>query len=120
MSSLPRWFLPVAAALTLAAPASAQRKPLADEGPAWTIPASLTTSPSAFDSMKRDKEAARDARTFAAPVLPGVTRQSEDVALMIVGGAALIIGSVIDDDAGTLMMVGGGVVGLVGLYRYMT
>ncbi len=40
-------------------------------------------------------------------------------ALMIGGGAALVVGSEIGGDAGTLMMVGGGVVGLVGIQRYL-
>ena len=42
------------------------------------------------------------------------------VALMAVGGAALVIGAVIGDDAGTLVMLGGAVVGLYGLYLFLT
>lgn len=42
-----------------------------------------------------------------------------NLALMGVGLAALIIGLTIDDDAGTVIAVGGGVLGLVGLYRYL-
>jgi hypothetical protein len=44
---------------------------------------------------------------------------SEGAALMIVGGAALVVGSLIDGDTGTIVMVGGGVVGLLGLFRYL-
>jgi hypothetical protein len=42
-----------------------------------------------------------------------------NVAMMIVGGAALVIGAVIGDTPGTIFMVGGGVIGLVGLFRYL-
>jgi hypothetical protein len=45
--------------------------------------------------------------------------QSTNVAMMIVGGAALVVGSVIHGDTGTIIMVGGGVIGLIGLYRYL-
>lgn len=56
---------------------------------------------------------------FVAPEVPGVRGSGEDVALMVVGGAALVVGSIIGGDAGTLMMVGGGVIGLLGLFRYV-
>jgi hypothetical protein len=42
-----------------------------------------------------------------------------NLALMGVGLAALIIGLTIDGDAGTVIAVSGGVLGLVGLYRYL-
>jgi len=52
-------------------------------------------------------------------------KQDDDVhvganlALMAVGGAALVTGLVIDNDAGTILAVGGGVVFLVGFYRWL-
>lgn len=53
-----------------------------------------------------------------API-PAPEHGGRNGALMIIGGATLVVGSIIGGDAGTLMMVGGGVVGLVGLWRYL-
>jgi hypothetical protein len=108
----------VVAALAVSAPLSAQWKPTADASPTWTIPSEITQSAPTYVAMNERDESKREASAVVAPV-PG-TGTSEDVALMIVGGAALVIGSVIDGDAGTLMMVGGGVMGLLGLYRYLS
>ena len=43
-----------------------------------------------------------------------------DLALMGVGAAALVIGLVMDNDAGTIIAVGGGVVFLIGFYRWLS
>ena len=123
MSAIYRCLFTVVAALALATPASAQWKPVADASQVRMFsPTLATTSASEVDILTGfDRSAPVAAEpTFTAPPFPGATRQSQDVALMIVGGTALIIGSVIGDDAGTLMMVGGGVLGLLGLYRYLT
>jgi hypothetical protein len=40
-------------------------------------------------------------------------------AMMGVGLAAVIIGVVVGGDVGTVFVVGGGIVGLIGLYRFM-
>ncbi len=119
MSPVHRWFVFVAAALVLAAPVSAQWKPVADAGPAagQTTAAAPDSSPSSGIAPWTQETAVS---AFTVPPLPGQTRTSRDVALMIVGGAALILGSVIGDDAGAMLAVGGGVVGLVGLYQYLT
>jgi hypothetical protein len=42
-----------------------------------------------------------------------------NVALIGVGAAALVLGLVIGGDAGAAVAIGGGVLGLVGLYRYI-
>ena len=42
-----------------------------------------------------------------------------NVAMMGVGVAAIIVGSLIGGDGGTIIAIGGGVIGLVGLYRYL-
>jgi hypothetical protein len=42
-----------------------------------------------------------------------------NLALMGAGAAAIVIGLLIGGDGGTALAVGGGVVGLVGLYRYL-
>jgi hypothetical protein len=56
----------------------------------------------------------------APPVIQNRSSNRNAVALMAVGGAALVIGAVIGDDAGTLVMLGGAVVGLYGLYLFLT
>jgi hypothetical protein len=38
---------------------------------------------------------------------------------MVVGGIGLVVGSLIGGDTGTIVMAAGGVVGLIGLYRYL-
>jgi hypothetical protein len=123
MSFIHRWSLTVAAALALATPASAQWKPVADAAPVQHAAAALAaTSVPEHARMGSSTTPALEVSVpnFVAPPLPGVERTSTDVALMIVGGAALILGSVIGDDAGAMLAVGGGVVGLVGLYQYLT
>lgn len=56
--------------------------------------------------------------TAPAPVA-AVQSVGRNPALMIVGVTALVIGAVIGDKPGTIVMVGGGVVGLLGLWRYL-
>lgn len=53
---------------------------------------------------------------FAAPRRE---RASNSVVMMIVGGAVLIVGAVVGGTAGTIIMIGGGVVGILGLVRYL-
>ncbi len=50
-----------------------------------------------------------------------VAQQSDrnNVAWMAVGAAALMVGLLIGGDAGTVVAVTGGVIGLMGLFRYM-
>jgi len=42
-----------------------------------------------------------------------------NLAMMGVGAAAVVIGLMVGGDGGTILALGGGVVGLVGLYRYL-
>ena len=42
-----------------------------------------------------------------------------NVAMMGVGVAAIVVGSLVGGDGGTIIAIGGGVIGLVGLYRYL-
>jgi len=119
-----RWFVAVAAALAFAAPVSAQEgvpaeaalSPATSEVQAPTPPISLAPRIAKATVGVRNTEV-----TFAeamAPVPPSLG-QASNVTLMIVGGAALVVGSLIDGDAGTLVMLSGGVIGLVGLYRFL-
>jgi len=122
MSAIHRWLFPVAAAFALASPVSAQWKPVADAGQVRVISATMATTPAPdFGPLSVSEKSAAEtaAPTFVAPPLPGIERSGQDVAMMVVGGAALVVGSIVGGDAGTLMMVGGGVIGLVGLYRYV-
>ena len=56
----------------------------------------------------------------APPVIQNQSSNKNAIALMAVGGAALVIGAVIGDDAGTIVMLGGAIVGLYGLYLFLT
>jgi hypothetical protein len=73
---------------------------------------SLVTGPrvlgAAWGAVPRELVPAQD-RLGAGP----------NVALMAVGGAGLIIGLVIGGDVGMVIASTGGVIGLVGLYRYL-
>ena len=42
-----------------------------------------------------------------------------DLALVGVGAAAVVVGLLVGGDSGTVIAVGGGVIGLIGLYRYL-
>ena len=42
-----------------------------------------------------------------------------NVAMMGVGAAGIVVGSMIGGDGGTMIAIGGGVVGLIGLFRYL-
>lgn len=61
-------------------------------------------------------------RAELAPGLPSVTQGSparRDFAWMVLGGATVIVGSIVGGDGGTIIMVTGGVIGLIGLWRYL-
>lgn len=46
-------------------------------------------------------------------------RAGPNIAMMAVGGAALVVGLIIGGDGGLIIATTGGVIGLVGLYRYL-
>ncbi len=59
-------------------------------------------------------------KTVAAPVdTPAPQASSRSAALMVVGVAALLVGAIVGGDEGSIIMIGGGVMGLVGLWRYV-
>ncbi len=124
MSSTQRWAVAVAAALALAAPVYAQNASV-DTGQALLTPSLLSSpilSPSLFAPTLGSPRLGLDSAeaTVVAPVVQSRPRESQNVVMMIVGGAALVVGAVIDGDAGTIIMIGGGAVGLIGLYRYLS
>ena len=119
MWSAVRWSLAAAAVtLAFAVPASAQQRPTGDGGLALLTssmraeaPVLLSDAPAlAFESAMS---------TSTAPLPVAMERQSQNVVLMIVGGAAMVVGSLISGDTGTIVMAGGGVLVLVGLFRYL-
>jgi hypothetical protein len=64
--------------------------------------------------------------TYVAPAdLTGVSAPQNrvhagtDVAMMAVGGAGLVVGLLIGGDSGVLIASTGGVIGLIGLFRYL-
>jgi hypothetical protein len=48
----------------------------------------------------------------------GAGSRATAAAMMIVGGAGLLVGTVVSGKPGTRIMIGGGLLGLVGLWRY--
>jgi len=120
MSRSYRWSIAVAAALAFAAPLSAQQVPAAEAGAApitaslWGLAPMVSLVPG-FESTIATETVTGPS---SAPIAPAM-RQSQSVALMIVGGAGMIVGSLIDGDTGTIIMVGGAGVGLYGLFKYL-
>jgi hypothetical protein len=56
------------------------------------------------------------------PFEPGQDRglnRGTDVALMAVGTTAIVVGLLLGGEAGTIVAVTGGVIGLIGLFRYV-
>jgi hypothetical protein len=82
--------------------------------------APVTAAPAALDGPRMIQAGishrALDAAAAPAPMKAGTNR---DVAWMVVGGAALVVGSMIGGDGGTIIMITGGVIGLVGLMRFL-
>jgi hypothetical protein len=139
MSLTHSWLVAVGAALVFAAPAAAQTAASANTDPQPAASANIApqpaasavqvTAPTPVLSLAPTKESAAlslRVTPVTAPAAPAAAMvpmpagaQSANVALMIVGGAALVVGSVVHGDTGTIIMVGGGVIGLIGLYRYL-
>ena len=137
------------AALAGAAPLAAQSAPVGSDDPssavaaAGAVPAALPDVPVRTPSISGAATAPSDVPAASAnrgptvasarvathavsaprgapPVIQNRSSNRNAVALMAVGGAALVVGAVIGDDAGTLVMLGGAVVGLYGLYLFLT
>jgi hypothetical protein len=110
----------VAAAVTLAltVPVSAQQRMSGDEGLPLLTSSMRAQAPDLRSNVPTtaiDLEVATSVTALPA----AMQRQNQNVALMIVGGAAMIAGSLIDGDTGTIVMAGGGILVLVGLFRYL-
>jgi len=72
--------------------------------PAWVTAVSVTRDTTVRRSFVRAAESGAN---------------SQNAAMMIVGGAAVLGGAIIGGKAGTVVMIGGTAVGLVGLWRYL-
>lgn len=90
-----------------AGPAAAPVALVAPVGPTLPAPIAIRTR------SERRAEPARVAAPIPRP------NQGSALALMGVGGAAVVIGLLIGGDGGSAVAIGGGVIGLVGLYRYL-
>lgn len=120
----------IAAAGTLAAQ-SAQSLAVADsqrpavaapsaEQPAAVQPAA--SQPASLAPFEQNARVGVHALSPSGPVPFAPPRREHvgsNVALMIVGGVVLVIGAVVGGTPGTIIMIGGGVVGVIGLYRYL-
>lgn len=96
----------VTAMVSGSAPASAGTEARAPIGPRAT-PAGIAMAPVAFD-------ADRPQQGGGAHMGAG-----SNVALMGVGAAAIVVGLLVGGDGGTIIAVSGGVIGLLGLYRFL-
>jgi len=122
----------LAAAVLVAVPLAAQQaspRSTARQGgvPAMVIAPAAPTVHSVPSSGPVLEPSAVGFRAHATPpapapppmLMPVNGENSQNVALMVVGGAGLIVGAVIGGRSGTIVMLGSVVIGLVGLYRYV-
>lgn len=93
--------------------------------PQITITPSRTSADSLPQAGPRVTRAGVSA-ALAVEAIPAVPQGSDahvgagsNVALMGVGLAGILIGSLVGGDGGTIIAVGGGVIGLIGLFRYL-
>jgi hypothetical protein len=119
-------FLMLAAAMMVAVPMAAQQTSLdsTSRGVAIGTPATSTAPAAAIAAVGPVMQPAGVvARQQASPLtmmpMPVNGENSQNLALMLVGGAGLIVGAIIGGQSGTIVMVGSGVIGLVGLFRYL-
>ncbi|HEY5219475.1 MAG TPA: hypothetical protein VIJ16_06690 [Gemmatimonadaceae bacterium] len=124
-----RFFL-LASALMMAAPLAAQQASFdsTSQGIATTVmvaPAPVVASaPAALVGPVLQTAAVGPRAQLATTAAPAMSmaqngESSQNLALMVVGGAGLIVGAIIGGRSGTIVMVGSGIIGLVGLFRYV-
>ena len=87
---------------------------------ATAVPAQVAPALSLAPTRERAAAGLRLRTDGSAPMpVPSPGKNSENTALMLVGGAALIVGAIIGGDAGSIIMVGGAGIGLYGLWQYL-
>lgn len=106
---------------SLTFPTNARAQDAVTESAVAPASVQVTAAPMALDGPRMTQAGisrrATDAAAAPAPMKAAGDRR--DVAWMVVGGAALVVGSMIGGDGGTIIMITGGVIGLVGLMRYL-
>ena len=117
----------LAVSLVAALPAAAQEAAISPDLTTAVITAPVVETPTAtvqFGPVVRNTTlGARAVQPTTEPELARLQNDgpnNKNVTWMIVGGAGLIVGSMIGGDAGTIVMVTFGVIGLLGLYRYLS
>lgn len=115
----------LAAALFVAAPLAAQQASLDTSVPVTvsavvTTPAPVAPTVAPVGPVLQPAAVGFRTNTTPAAMMPATYGDnSQNVALMVVGGAGLIVGAVIGGRSGTIVMLGSGILGLVGLFRYL-
>lgn len=84
-----------------------------------SVQASLAESTTLYGPVTTRVGITRGAPALGAENAMQSNPSRRDVAWMVLGGAALVVGSIVGGDGGTIIMVTGGVIGLVGLWRYL-
>ena len=104
----------------VALPSSALAQHGADPGS--PLPAAVTTTnPSLLGPQVAPVDFVRCAPPSPFDEAPPQDRvhAGPNIAMMAVGGAALVVGLIVGGDGGLIIATTGGVVGLVGLWRYL-
>ena len=111
-------FASLAVALVAVTPAAAQQAALSPDAVTTSV---STSAVEAGPTVRNTTVGVRAIQPLGAPELAPMKfgPTNRNVAWMIVGGAGLLVGAVIGGDPGTIVMVGGGVIGLIGLFRYL-
>ena len=89
--------------------------------PAATLPSAPSANP-AQTAGPRVAPAGIQVQEEARPVSPGPDNNlnaGQNLAMMGVGAAGVVVGLLVGGDGGTVLALGGGVIGLIGLYRYI-
>ena len=115
------------AVMVFAIPVLAQSAPtVRDTTALGRLPVSVMTaaSPIVLDVRLATLDRTRPRATTTPATRPPATWLSGDgsrrngAVMLIVGGAGLFVGTVVSGTPGTRIMIGGGLLGLVGLWRY--
>lgn len=110
----------VLAGAALPSSAHAQQSAAADPGITTSGTATATT-PAPLGTLVTPVDFVRWVPAGALDEAPPQDRVNAgpNIAMMAVGGAALVVGLIIGGDGGLIIATAGGVVGLVGLWRYL-
>lgn len=127
MSHALRTTFVLVAALAFASPASGQQTEAMSETQVTQAESKVEATPPTPLVMARLAPAVRFDAAVPSPRFQhdataafAVAPNSQNIAMIIVGGAGLVIGAVVGGDAGTIVMIAGGSVALLGLWRYLS